>query len=92
MHLEYTSNVAPYRTGTIKGLSLAKIRTTLSEIAPDTRLSHDKKTTIAWRFLANGELCGIWDYKRDYEVLGELSTFGPDAIFTELFGKSYSPC
>jgi hypothetical protein len=47
--------------------------------------------TVTWRFLADGKPCGIWDYRKSYEARGELSTFGPDESFTELFGKAYTP-
>jgi len=63
----------------------------LDDIQPDTRPSADRKMTVTWRFLADGKPCGIWDYRKSYEARGELSTFGPDESFTELFGKAYTP-
>ena len=90
MQIESTSQESPYRTGTLKGLTLAEIQNILPDISPDTRPSSDRKVRIAWRFLANGKPCGIWNYRTSHEVLGELSTFGPDGIFDTLFGKAYA--
>lgn len=70
MHIESTSQESPYRTGTLKGLTLADIQRTLSDIEPDSRPTADRKTSITWRFLANGKPCGIWNYRRNYEKLG----------------------
>lgn len=90
MQIESTSHESPYRTGTLKGLTIFEVQKMLPDIAPDTRASGDRKVTIAWRFLANGEPCGIWNYRRSHEILSELSTFGPDEVFTALFGKAYT--
>jgi hypothetical protein len=91
MHIESISHEPPYRTGTLKGLTLTEIQEMLPDIQPDTRPSADRKVTILWRFLADDKPCGIWNYRRGYEVLGELSTFGPDGVFDRLFGKAYAP-
>ena len=89
MQIESTTQEPPHRTGTLKGLTFTEIQQMLPDISPDTRPSADRKVTIMWRFLANGKSCGIWNYRRSHEVLGELSTFGPDEIFHALFGKAY---
>ena len=90
MHIESSLHEPPYRTGTLKGLTLSEIQETLPGIQPDTRPSADRKVTILWRFSANAKPCGIWNYHRSYEVRGELSTFGPDGILETLFGKAYA--
>ena len=91
MHIESTTQESPYRTGTLKGLTLADIQRMLSYIEPDSSPTADRKVSITWRFLANGKPCGIWNYRRNHEMRGELSTFGPDEIFQVLFGNTYSP-
>ena len=91
MHIESITQESPYRTGTLKGLSLPDIQRMLPDIEPDSRPTADRKVSITWRFLANGKPCGIWEYRRSHEMRGELSTFGPDEIFQTLFGKAYSP-
>lgn len=90
MHIESTTHQPPYRTGTLKGLTISEVQEMLPDISPDTRASGDQKVTITWRFLANGKPCGIWNYRRSHEILGELSTFGPDEIFAALFEKAYT--
>jgi hypothetical protein len=40
------------------------------------------KVKHSWGFTADGQPCGIWDYKG-----GRWSTFGPKEIFDELFPK-----
>jgi hypothetical protein len=91
MHIESTLHEPPYRTGTLKGLTLSEIQEVLPGIQPDTRPSADRKITTMWRFIADGKPCGIWNYRRCYEVRGELSTFGPDGVFDSLFEKAYAP-
>ena len=91
MHIESTSHEPPFRTGTLKGLTLSEIQAMLPDIQPDTRPSADRKVTIMWRFTANTKPCGIWNYRQSYEVRGELSTFGPDGVLDTLFGKAYAP-
>lgn len=90
MQIEFTSQEPPYRTGTLRGLTLAEIQQVLPDIKPDPRPSANGKVTIMWRFLANGKPCGIWDYRGSHEVRGELSTFGPDEAFAALFGHAYA--
>jgi len=91
MHIESSLHEPPYRTGTLKGLTLSEIQEMLPGIQPDTRPSADRKVTIMWRFSANAKPFGIWNYRRSYEVRGELSTFGPDGVFITLFGNAYAP-
>ena len=91
MQIESTGQEPPYRTGTLKGLTLSAIQKILPGIQPDTRPAADRKVTIMWRFLADGQSCGIWNYRTSYEVRGELSTFGSDANFAALFGQAYAP-
>ncbi|HWA09499.1 MAG TPA: hypothetical protein VG838_08630 [Opitutaceae bacterium] len=91
MQIEFTSQEPPYRTGTLKGLTLLEIQELLSGIQPETRPSADRKVTTTWRFLADGNACGIWNYRRSYELRGELSTFGPDGVLATLFGQAYAP-
>ena len=91
MHIESSLHEPPYRTGTLKGLTLSEIQKILPGIQPNTRPSADRKVTIMWRFSANAKPCGIWNYRQSYEVRGELSTFGPDVIFDMLFGNAYAP-
>ena len=90
MEIIQTSEEPRYRCGTVKGLTLSEIQQALPDVAPDTRPSGDRKTAITWRFMADGIPCGIWDYRNSYEFRRELSTFGPDRIFSELFGVAYS--
>jgi len=90
MQIESTSHESPYRTGTLKGLTLSEVQKMLPDISPDTRTSCDRKATITWRFLADGKLCGIWNYRKSYEVLNELSTYGPDEVFTAIFNQAYT--
>ncbi len=90
MHIESTSHEPPYRTGTLKGLTLDEVQEMLPDISADIRVSGDRKVTMTWRFLANRKPCGIWDYRKSYELRGELSTFGPDEIFAALFGEAYT--
>jgi hypothetical protein len=47
------------------------------------------KVKHSWGFEANGEICGIWDYKGS-EKYGEFSTYGSKNVFVELFGDSVS--
>ena len=91
MQIESTSQESPYRTGTLKELTLADIQRILAGIEPDSRPTADRKVSITWRFLADGKPCGIWNYRRSHEMSGELSTFGPDEIFQTFFGNAYSP-
>jgi hypothetical protein len=90
MQIESTREEPRYRSGTLKGLTLADIQRALPEIAQDNRPSADRKVTLTWRFLADGIPCAVWDYRRSYEIRRELSTFGPDRIFAELFGPAYT--
>ena len=90
MHIESTSHEPPYRTGTLKGLTISEVQKMLPDILRDTRVSGDRKVTMTWRFLANGKPSGIWDYRRSYELRGELSTFGPDEVFTAIFKQAYA--
>jgi hypothetical protein len=90
MQIEFTAQEPPYRTGTLTGLTHSEIQQMLPDIQPDTRPSADRKVSIAWRFLADGKPCGIWDYRQSYELRGELSTFGPDEVFTALFNHAYT--
>jgi len=91
MQIESTDQEPPYRTGTLKGLTLSEIQQALPGIEPDTRPSADRKVTLMWRFLADGQPCGLWNYRMTLETRGELSTFGPDGILTTLFGQAYAP-
>ena len=91
MQIESTTQAPLHRTGTLKGLMFTAIQQMLPDISPDTRPSADRKITIMWRFLANGKPCGIWNYRKSYEVLDELSAFGPDEVFNTLFEQTYSP-
>jgi hypothetical protein len=90
MQIGSTVQEPPYRTGTLTGLTLAEIQQRLTDIPPDTRPSAGRKVTTTWRFLGNGQPCGIWDYRKSYDLRGELSTFGPDEVFTALFGHAYT--
>lgn len=89
MEIIQTSEEPRYRSGTVKGLTLAEVQQALPDVAQDNRPSGDRKTTVTWRFKADGVPCAIWDYRRSYELRRELSTFGPDRIFTDLFGEAY---
>ena len=91
MQIESTHQEPPYRTGTLKGLTLIEIQQVLAGIQPDTRPSADRKVTLMWRFRIDGQPFGIWNYRTSYEVRDELSTFGPDEIVTTLFGRAYRP-
>jgi hypothetical protein len=51
-------------------------------IDPVNEGSSDGKVTVEWRFLADGEPCGIWDYKG-----ARWSTFGPHEVFAQLFSN-----
>ena len=91
MQIESTCQEPPYRTGTLKELTLSAIQQMLPGVQPDTRPSADGKVTIMWRFFADGEPCGIWSYRTSFEVRHELSTFGSDEVLATLFGDAYSP-
>lgn len=90
MQIQYTSEESPYRTGTLRGLTISEIEQKLAGIKPDSRCTADQKVSLSWRFLADGRLCGIWDYRRSYRLRGELSTYGDNKVFAELFGSAYS--
>ena len=47
------------------------------------------KITDEWRFTVNGRLCGVWNYRRSYELRGEFSAYGPRALLTAVFGDHH---
>lgn len=85
MLIQPSNEFAPCRTGTLTGISKKQIFAALPDATFRDTPTADKKVTMEWAFLANGELCGIWDYRG-----GRFSTYGPGGIFRILFGKAYS--
>lgn len=74
------------RTGTLNNINIEKINVILG-FEPNVEDDPDK-VNHSWGFKAKGKNCGIWDYKGS-EKYHQFSTYGPDEIFTELFGDHY---
>jgi hypothetical protein len=85
MLIQPSNEFAPYRTGTLTGISKEQIFAALPDATFRDKPAADKKVTMEWAFLANGQLCGIWDYRGI-----RFSTYGPAQIFKTLFGRAYS--
>ena len=78
--------VQSHKTGRLSpSLTVEEITIALS-VEPDAEVSSDGKVTKEWQFVADGRECAIWDYKG-----AKWSTFGPDAVFEQLFGQAYQP-
>jgi len=75
-----------HRTGTLENTSVAEITEKLG-FQPNIEDDPDK-VEFSWGFTADGEHCGIWDYKGGARY-GIFSTFGPKEIFKKLFGEKY---
>lgn len=75
-----------HRTGGLYGVTVREIEAVLG-FPPNKEDDHDK-VTASWAFEMNDHKCAIWDYKGS---LGhnEVSTFGSDEVFNELFAHKY---
>ena len=76
-----------HRTGTLLDIKVSTINDILG-FEPNVEDDVDKVVN-SWRFTADGEQCGIWDYKGSH-AYGQFSTFGPDEVFEKLFGTNYA--
>jgi hypothetical protein len=85
MLIQPSNEFAPYRTGTLTGISKGQILSAIPDATFLDTPTADKKVTMEWAFLANGQLCGIWDYRG-----ARFSTYGPAQVFETLFGEAYS--
>lgn len=84
MIIEAVDQVGSHRTGTLQNVTAAEIAKILGFEAncqddPD-------KVKYSWGFTADGERCGIWDYKGSY-TYNSFSLYGPKEVFEQLFGK-----
>jgi hypothetical protein len=76
-----------HKTGCLINITVEKIITILG-FPPNVQDDPDK-VKHSWGFKVKGKECGIWDY-RGSEMVGMFSTYGPDYVFTELFGNNYN--
>jgi hypothetical protein len=68
-----------HRTGSIdSGYTVAEINRILG-FKPNIQ-DDPQKVKYSWGFTANGQPCGIWDYRG-----GRWSVFGPQEVFDKLF-------
>jgi hypothetical protein len=88
MYIEKHNEPGSYRTGAIVGLTVAQINEILG-FKPNVFDDPDK-VKYSWGFKADGEVCGIWDYKSYNTTPTYFSTYGPDWVFEKLFGKYYN--
>lgn len=74
------------RSGRLRNITARQIAAILGFEAngPD----NDGKTKDQWDFTADGVPCGIWDYVGSWRD-SVYSTFGPAAIFQQLFPDHY---
>lgn len=77
----------PYKTGSLTNLTVQTICLVLG--FPPNVKDDPAKVKNSWGFLADGSLCGIWDYKGS-EKYGAFSTFGPKEVFEKLFPHNVS--
>lgn len=75
------------RTGCLINTTVKEINVILG-FTPNVDDDPDK-VKHSWGFKADGEMCGIWDYKGSNKW-GQFSTFGPPKVFTTLFGNKYT--
>lgn len=74
-----------HRTGTLRDVDVEEISTVLG-FPPNGGPSLDGKVKHEWMFQADGEPCGVWDYKGRFR---EYSTYGGQEVMTRLFGSKY---
>jgi hypothetical protein len=68
-----------HRTGSIdSGYTVAEINRILG-FKPNIQ-DDPQKVKYSWGFTADGQPCGIWDYRG-----GRWSVFGPQEVFDKLF-------
>jgi len=75
------------RTGTLRNITVAQINKVLG-FKPNCEDDPDK-VKHSWGFFANGQHCGVWDYKGS-QKWKQFSTDGPDEVMKKLFGANYS--
>ena len=75
------------RTGNLRETRVDEINVILG-FEPNVK-DDPYKVKHSWGFKVDGVECGIWDYKGS-ESCGTFSTYGPDNVFTDLFGDKYS--
>ena len=88
MRIHPATNFHTHRTGTLTGIGAGAIERVLGfpsngDLDPD-------RSRYCWEFLADGQPCSIWSYKNS-EQFQMFSTFGPDLVFSSLFGSNYDP-
>jgi hypothetical protein len=86
MNIKPIDQAGSYRTGGLTNMTVAKINKILG-FKPNVE-DDPYKVENSWGFTADGEECGVWDYKRSGDY-GQFSTYGPNKVFVELFGKNY---
>lgn len=72
----------PHKQGTLTGYSSAEIEKILG-FPPNIKDDPDK-VKYSWGFLADGQQCGIWDYKGSHKD-NYFSAYGPKEVFEKLF-------
>lgn len=87
MKIEAQAVGGSHRTGTLTGFTPEEISNVLG-FTPNVADDPDKVVN-SWGFNVDGHDCGIWDYKGSH-MFNLFSTYGPDHVFKELFGKNYS--
>lgn len=84
MRIQPIDEPGAHATGSLSSsLTVDQINKVLG-FAPNVRDDPDK-VKHSWGFLADGEPCGIWDYRGR-----RWSTYGPPEIFRQLFGGKAS--
>lgn len=78
--------IASHRTGTVQGMTKAKISKILGFKPNGSGDGYKVKTE--WLFTYKGHELAIWDYKGSASF-GQFSTYGPKDLLTELFGADY---
>jgi hypothetical protein len=86
MNIKPINQVGSYRTGTLKDITVDRINKILG-FKPNVE-DDPYKVEHSWGFTADGEECGIWDYKGS-AACNSFSTYGPNNVFVELFGDNY---
>jgi hypothetical protein len=83
MIIEPSDIAGSHRTGTLKNVTVADISRVLGF---EANIEDDPyKVVNSWGFTVDGERCAIWDYKGSH-TYNSFSTFGPRAVFEQLFG------
>lgn len=82
-----TSFVGTHRTGSINGLTAAKISKLLG-FKPNMK-DDPSKVVNSWQFRVDGKLCAVWDY-RGSQKWNEFSTYGDHASLQKVFGDAHN--